>query len=213
MQSDHELIGMSTTPLTACAESGTIRSIDRTRRRSQCDTPIGASIERIERALAGRPDFGIGTSHSVTTLTDGLRCTSEEGSWRIEADLSDRLGGDGSAPTPSGAPARPALGSCMAMTYRLRAPPSTASRSTSIRVTVETESAIAGMLLPDSNEPAGFRAVRFHVEVESPVPAAVVMRILDEGDRLSPVLDVFTTGVAVQRSVSITTTPTRVEVA
>ena len=37
----------------------------------------------------------------MTTLTDGLRCTTEEGPWRIDADLPDRLGGDATAPTPS----------------------------------------------------------------------------------------------------------------
>jgi len=175
------------------------------------DTEIVTSIERIERALASRPDFGIGTSHSVTTLTDRLRCTTEEGSWRIDADLSDRLGGNASAPTPS-VLLRAALGTCVAMGYQLRAAKHGVTL-TSIRVTVETDSAIAGMLLVDSHEPAGFRAVRYHVDVESPAPAADVMRVLDEGDRLSPVLDVFATAATVERSVSIVTTPTAAEVA
>src|SRR4051812_45095996 len=79
---------------------------------------IADSIERLERALTNRPGFGVGTWRGVTTLSDGLRCTTEDGRWRIDVDLSDRLGGADSAPSPS-ALVRAALGSCMAMTYRL----------------------------------------------------------------------------------------------
>ncbi len=175
------------------------------------DEGIATSIERIEQALASRPGFGIGTSHSVTTLAGGLCCTTEEGPWRIDADLSDRLGGRGSAPTPSML-LRAALGSCIAMGYRLRAAKHGVAL-TSIRVTVETDSAIAGMLLTDSPEPAGFRSVRYHVDIESPARAADVMAILDEGDRLSPVLDVLTTAATVARSVSIVTAAVDAEVA
>ena len=71
----------------------------------------------------------------------------------------------------------------------------------------ETDSAIAGMLLTGSAERAGFGAVRFHVEVESPDPAPVVRRILDEGDRLSPVLDDLSRAVAVERTATIRTVP------
>ena len=55
------------------------------------------------------------------------------------------LGGDGSAPSPS-VLVRAALGSCMAMTYRLRAARA-GVELTSVRVTVETDSELAGMLL------------------------------------------------------------------
>ena len=163
---------------------------------------IGTAIERLEQALAGRPGFGVGTTRAVTTLTAGLRCTTDDGTWQIDADLNARLGGGGDAPTPT-ALLRAALGSCMAMTYRLRA----ARRGvplTAVRVVVETDSAVAGMLLSDSPEPAGFRAVRYHVEVDSPAPAADVLAVLDEGDGLSPVLDALIRPNAVERTVTIT---------
>ena len=68
------------------------------------------------------------------------------------------------------------------------------------------------MLLPDSDEPAGFRGVRYHVDVESPDPAPVVRRILDEGDRLSPVLDDLTRDLAIERTTTIRTVAPAAEI-
>ena len=162
---------------------------------------IGAAIQRAEAAIVRRPTFGVGTSHSVTTLHDGLRCSTSEGSWAVEADLSPTLGGSGSAPTPS-VLLRAALGSCMAITYRMRA----ARRGvelTSVRVTVETDSELAGMLFCDSSATPGYSEVRYHVEVESPDDPELVRAIIDEGDRLSPVLDVLSRANAVRRTTEI----------
>jgi uncharacterized OsmC-like protein len=172
---------------------------------------IANSIERLERALASRPGFGIGTWRGVTTLTDGLRCTTEDGPWRIEADLTDRLGGSDSAPSPS-ALVRAALGSCVAMCYRLRAAKHGVPLA-SVRVTVETDSALAGMLQPDSGEAPGFRAIRYHVEVESTAPIDDVLRVIDEGDRLSPVLDDLSRANRAERTVEVITPSTAAEVA
>jgi len=162
---------------------------------------IGRALVRLETAVAGRPGFGVGTSHSVTTLHEGLRCSTVEGAWSIESDLLPAIGGGGSAPTPN-VLMRAALGSCMAITYRLRA-----SRHgvelTTVRVTVEADSELAGMLLCDAEAPPGYTEVRYHVEVESPDDPARVMAILDEGDRLSPLLDVFSRANNVRRTTEI----------
>ena len=162
------------------------------------------AIERLESAVARRPGFGVGTSRSVTTSIDGIRCSTAEGSWCTDTDLPAALGGTGSAPTPS-VLLRAALGSCMAMSYALRAAKHRIELS-SIRVTVETDSEIAGMLLVDSEAPAGFTGTRYHVEIESPAAHDEVLRVIDEGDRLSPLLDVFTRVNAMQRTTSIRTT-------
>jgi uncharacterized OsmC-like protein len=162
---------------------------------------IGMAIERLEAAVMRRPGFGVGTNRSVTTLHDGLHCSTDEGSWSIEADLSPGLGGSGSAPTP-GVLLRAALGSCMAMTYRLRA----ARRGvelTSVRVTVEADSELAGMLFCESSAPPGYSEVRYHVEVESDEDPERVLAILDEGDRLSPLLDVFSRAHSIRRTTDI----------
>jgi uncharacterized OsmC-like protein len=162
---------------------------------------IGAAIERVEAAVSGRPGFGVGTAHSVTTLQEGLRCSASEGSWSIETDLSPILGGSGSAPTP-GVLLRAALGSCMAMTYRMRAARH-GVELTSCRVTVEADSELAGMLFCDASAPPGYSEVRYHVEVESPDDPDRLLAILDEGDRLSPLLDVFRRAHSIRRTTDI----------
>ena len=144
-------------------------------------------MTRLEAAVERKPGFGHSISTSSTTLVEGVRCVSEEGDHRIETDLTPALGGEGGGPTPS-VLLRAALGSCLAMGYRLRAARHGIPVE-SVRVDVETESAIAGMLDPASAFPPGFIEIRYHVGIVSPAPAALVERVIDEGDRLSPVLD------------------------
>jgi uncharacterized OsmC-like protein len=167
---------------------------------------IANAIERLEVAFERRSGFGVGTNRSVTTVTDGLRCSTEEGSWKTDSDLGAALGGDGAAPTP-GVLLRAALGSCMAMMYRLRAAKHGVELA-SIRVTVEADFELAGMLLVDAPAPAGFTEVRCHVEIDSAASPQVIERILDEGDRLSPLLDVFSRANAVLRTTSIRSSET-----
>jgi uncharacterized OsmC-like protein len=166
---------------------------------------IAISIERLERAIQSRPGFGVTTGQAAATLSSGLRCTVEDGRWRFDTDLAPGIGGTASAPSPT-ALLRAALASCMALTYRLRAARHGVPL-TAVRVTVETESAVAGMLCPGSGEPAGFRSVRYHVDVDSPAPLDDVMRVIEEGDALSPVLDVFATAHSIERTVTVTTAP------
>ena len=162
---------------------------------------ITNAIERLEAAVERRGDFGAGTSRSVTTSTDGLRCTTQEGPWSTLSDLPRAFGGSGSAATPS-VLLRAALGSCMAMSYQLRAAKH-GVELTSIRVTVEADSELAGMLSCDAPAPAGFTEVRYDVEIESPATPDEVIRVIDEGDRLSPLLDVFTRANTMRRTTSI----------
>lgn len=162
---------------------------------------IAAALERLEAAVDRRPGFGVGTSRSVTVSSEGLRCTTREGPWSTESDLPGALGGSASGPTPS-VLLRAALGSCMAMSYRLRAAKHGVDL-TSIRVTVEADSEIAGMLFCDANALPGYTEVRYHVEIESSAPADQVRRLIDEGDRLSPLLDVVGRANTLRRTTSI----------
>lgn len=162
---------------------------------------IANAIERLESAVDRRPGFGVGTSRSVTLCTDGLRCSTEEGRWCLDSDLPGALGGNGSAPTPGGL-LRAALGSCVAMSYVLRAAKH-GIELTSVRVTVEADSEISGMLSCDAAAPPGYTEIRYHVEIESPATPDDVTRVIDEGDRLSPLLDVFGRANTIRRTTSI----------
>ncbi len=162
---------------------------------------ISAALDRVEKAVTKHPSLGIETDRSVTTLTDGLRCTSEEGAWRFETDLPDTMGGDSSGPSP-GVLGRAALGSCLAMGYQMRAA-RLGVELTSVTVEIEADSDVAGMLSTEAPARPGYSEVRYHVSVESSAPEADVLRVLDEGDALSPYLDVFTAQTEMKRTVSI----------
>ena len=47
------------------------------RERSEDVQRISAALQRLNGTLARRPDFGHHTGSSVTTLVDGLRCSTE----------------------------------------------------------------------------------------------------------------------------------------
>ena len=162
---------------------------------------IRDAIETLERSVERRPDLGRGPKRSVTILVGGLRCRTEEGAWKLDTDLPPALGGEESAPTPSML-ARAALGSCLAMMYALRAAREGVALD-AVSVTVETESPVAGMLVPDAATRPGFEHVRCHVELTSPCDPEVVAGLMDRAEALSPVLDLFTAATAVHRTVSI----------
>ena len=167
---------------------------------------IAASLERLEGAVAQRPGFGVGTTCARATLDDALRCSVDDGHDLIVADLGRAFGGQGAAPSPSSL-LRAAFASCMAMSYRLRAERAGIDLA-SVVVTVETDSAVEGMLFA-GEVPPGFTGVRLHVEVVSDAPEDAVRAVLDEGDRLSPVLDTISRAHEVERTTLIrTSTPT-----
>jgi uncharacterized OsmC-like protein len=168
---------------------------------TSCPQAISAALDRVENAVMKHPSLGIDTDRSVTTLTDGLRCTSHEGAWRLETDLPDTLGGGGSGPTP-GVLGRAALGSCLAMGYQLRAA-RLGVELKSVTVEIEADSDVVGMLSTDASARPGYSEVRYHVTIESSHPEADVLRVLDEGDALSPYRDVFSAETPMKRTVSI----------
>lgn len=162
---------------------------------------ISAALGRVEKAVTKHPSLGLDTDRSVTTLTGGLRCTSVEGAWRFETDLPDTMGGAGSGPSP-GVLGRAALGSCLAMGYQLRAARLGVDLG-SVTVEIEADSDVAGMLSADASARPGYSEVRYHVSVESPASEADILRVLDEGDALSPYRDVFSAATPMKRTVSI----------
>lgn len=162
---------------------------------------IGPALQRLHDTVARRPGWGRSTAQAVATLGDGLRCRSVERSAVLESDLPAAFGGDASAPTPTEL-VRAGLANCLVLGYRLRAA-ELGVELTSVRVTVESESDLRGMLDPSSGVPAGFTGLRYHVEIESPAPASEIHRLVELGDRLSPVLDMLTRPQAVERTVSI----------
>jgi uncharacterized OsmC-like protein len=162
---------------------------------------IAAALGRLRAALASRPELGRAkVSTSVAHLTEGLRCVVHEHSFTVESDLPAPLGGDDAAPSPS-ALVRAALGACLAMGYQLRAAEAGIALD-AVRVTVESESDVRGLLGPGTSEPPGFTALRYHVEIDSPASVAELDRLIELGDLHSPVLDMLNRPHTVARTVS-----------
>jgi len=166
---------------------------------------IREAMGRVISVVERRPETGQDTNQSTTTLVSGLACVSEEGGWRLDSDLSETMGGQGSAPTP-GVYGRAALGGCLAMGYKLRAE-TLGIEVTSVKIDIDADSDMAGMLFLESASPPGYSEVRYHVQIESPAPEADVRRVVDEGDALSPYLDVFSRAHEMKRTLTINQTP------
>lgn len=55
-----------------------------------------------------------------------------------------------------------------------------------------------------TDDPPGFRALRYRVHLQSSAPEADILRVLDEADAHSPVLDDFRRPLPIEREVRIT---------
>ena len=161
---------------------------------------IAASLERLRAKVHARPAVGRRTARSIATLGEGLRCVSTEQSWDVALDLPPALGGERGAPTPSQL-VQAALGGCLAMCYQLRAA-ELDIELTSVTVTVESDSDV-GALLNLRPESPGFTGLRYHVDIESPADPTAIAALVEEADRLSPVLADLTRPLTVGRTVSI----------
>ena len=57
---------------------------------------------------------------------------------------------------------------------------------TTVSVEIEADFDVVGMLSMEAAARPGYSEVRYHVSVESSAPEADILRVLDEGDMLSP---------------------------
>jgi uncharacterized OsmC-like protein len=165
---------------------------------------IKSSFERVAEHLTLNPERGCNTLVSTTRITNGLTCQTEEGVWKLSADLPSNAGGSDSAPTP-GVLGRAALGSCLAMGYMLWASKLEVSID-SLEVEIQADSD-DGVLFGVSDAPPGYSEVRYCVRVQSSASEEEIVKVLDAGDRHSPYLDIFTRAIPCQRQVEIVSKP------
>lgn len=163
---------------------------------------IKLAIDRSIQAIKLKPSLARGTGISRTRVLDGLHCEIEEGDWKFKADMPSSVGGNGAGPTP-GIYGRAALGSCLAIGYMMMA----ATKGIHIsRLEVEIQADYDdGALLGTSKEVPGYSEVRYSVFVESDAGESVIMEMLNEADKRSPYLDVFSRAQHCRREVRITT--------
>jgi len=164
-------------------------------------TFIKTAFERSAKAISLKPSIGTGTGSSRARIINGLTCEFTEGPWRFVADMPAQAGGNAQGPTP-GVYGRGALGSCLAIGYMMYAAKMGVPIE-SLEVQVEADfndGALFGVI--DDIDP-GYSEVRYTVTVVSSAPKEEVMKVIDEGDKHSPYLDVFSRGQKCIRQVQI----------
>jgi uncharacterized OsmC-like protein len=157
---------------------------------------IRSLLERNVRAVTRRPGVGQGTAVTTARLGESLTCEIRDGEWTIASGMSEKYGGDGSAPNP-GVLGRAALASCLAAGYAMWA----ARRGIPIDelvVAIEADYDVRGELGVDDSVTPAYGAVRAKVSVRSPAPAAEVEAMLEHADRHSSWLRIFTDPVPIE---------------
>ena len=163
---------------------------------------IKKSFERSVKALSLRPSIGQGTAITNVRVRDGLTCDIEDGDWKMTVDMDKGSGGEAAGPDP-GVFGRAALGSCLAIGYSLWAAKLDVPIS-AVEVEVHADYDARGMY-GVADLPAGWAGLRYTVRVKSTAPEADVLRVLDEADAHSPLLDDFSRALKIDRQVQVTT--------
>ncbi len=163
---------------------------------------IATAFAGVATAFQHKPELGIGTQTSVTTIVDGLLCDVREGEWTLSVDMPEAAGGSGTAPTP-GVFGRAALGSCLALTYMMWA----SKEGINIqKLEVEVQADFdEGAIFGTSDADPGYSEVRYCVKIQSEADEADIVRLLDRADRHSPYRDVFARPQQLIRQIEITT--------
>jgi len=161
---------------------------------------IKLAIERSVKALTLKPSLGLGTGNSKTRIKNGLTCEIQEGKWKFFADMPESIGGNAQGPTP-GVYGRAALGSCLAIGYMMKAATMNIP-ITMLEVEVQADYD-DGALLGTSNVAPGYLEVRYTVTIESDAAEEEILKMIDEADKHSPYLDVFSHPQACKRDVHI----------
>ena len=163
---------------------------------------IKTTFERQAKAVNLRPSLGQKTVVSKTRVVDGLKCETEEGTWKLTADMTKAGGGEDAGPTPD-VLGRAAFGACLAIGYVLWASKYEVPMS-NIEVEVHTDVDERGRFGSHDELPAGYHKVRYVVRLESTAPEADIMKVLDAADRHSPYYDNWARGLELKRKVEIT---------
>ncbi len=161
------------------------------------------AYERNRKAVLLRPEMGKSTAETKIRLLDGTTCEVTHKHWKFQVDIGKGEGGNDAGPGP-GILERGALGSCLAIGYSQQAALMGVPLD-SIEVTVASDVDARGMLGID-DRPPGFKELRYEVRIESPAPGDELMKVVEETERLSPVLDDFRRPLPVKRSVNIVKT-------
>jgi len=159
------------------------------------------ALDRADKLVTLAPERGQRTYVNNAVVEDGTRCAIFEKGYELFADAGRGLGGDDADPTPSML-LRSALSSCIAIGIKLWA----ARREVPIErveVIVETDTDARGILGLCRKVPAGFTAIRAHIDVRTRASREVIEEIVASSLRFSPLIDALANAQLVATSVMV----------
>jgi uncharacterized OsmC-like protein len=115
--------------------------------------------------------------------------------------MPEQAGGNEAGPTP-GVFGRAALGSCLAIGYMMRAATMGIPIS-KLEVEVQADYDDGALFGTAPNVPPGYLEVRYSVTIESDASEEDIINMLDEADKHSPYLDIFSRAQSCNRKVNI----------
>ena len=162
---------------------------------------IKTAFERNEQVLTKQPGLGQKTGKVSVHLKNGLCCEVESGPWKFRSDMSEKVGGTATAPSP-GIYEAGALGSCIAIMAKMWAAKLDVT-ITHIEIEVEFDTDMS-MLFGVNDIPSHWKAIRYNVHVESNAPEADIRKVLDLAHNHSHVRGDLEHAFHIERKIKIT---------
>lgn len=163
---------------------------------------IKKAFERNRKAVELRPEIGQKTVTTRVRLLEGTTCEVVHPEWTFKADIGKSEGGNDEGPGP-GILQRGALGACLAIGYVQQAAVMGVPIE-HIEVTIEAEKDYRGRL-GINDDPPGTRELKYKVFIESTAGENEIKKVIEEADRLSPVLDDFKRAIPITKEITIVT--------
>lgn len=164
------------------------------------------AYDRVRTLVRKKPEIGRKTVSTKVRLIEGTTCEVVHKEWTFKVDIGEAEGGNNAGPGP-GLLQRGALGSCLAIGYVQQAAVMGVPID-NIEVEVQADKDLQGRFgLNDS--PPGSQAIRYNIMIESPAKEDEIHKVIDEADRLSPILDDIKRAIPVSRDINIVSTETQ----
>lgn len=166
----------------------------------QIKTAMGGIIE----AVTERPSIGQKTDVMQIDLAPNGCCSIRDGDATMTIDLSEEYGGGGTT-SSAGFHVRAALGACLAQGYHVWAAVLGVPIN-HLSIELQADFDMRGNLGIDKDIPRSYTAIRYVVNIDSPAPRAKVEELIDKGDDIDWVRDVFARAIPLERELHITGT-------
>lgn len=163
---------------------------------------IKTAMDRSIKAITKHPSVGQKTDVMHIDLAPNGCCSIRDGDATMELDLSKEFGGSGTT-NSAGFHVRAALGACLAQGYHVWAAVLGVPIN-HLSIELHADSDMRGNLGIDKDIPRSYTAIRYVVNIDSPAPRAKVEELIDKGDDIDWVRDVFARAIPLERELHIT---------